>query len=91
MTSHKARAEELLELADTVGKIPNADIGFTVEAAQVFATLALVEEMRTANLIARAAIYVANNGQTFPEIEERLTVDDWFCTRCGSACTRHRP
>ena len=60
MTDHKARAEELLELADT-----------TVEAAQVFATLALVDEMRTANLIARAAIYVANNGQTFPEIEER--------------------
>lgn len=66
MTDHKALAEHFAPRRDD-GLLPNR-----IAASQAHATLALVEELRTANLIARAAIYVANNGQTFPEIEERL-------------------
>ncbi len=62
----KARAERLLP-GPGEGLAPNH-----IAAAQANATLALVEELRTANIIAALTLYAENNGQTFPEIQERL-------------------
>ena len=63
---HKAIAEQF---APQIGQglLPNF-----IAAAQAHATIALVEEMRTANIIAALNLYAGNNGQTLPEIQARL-------------------
>lgn len=95
---HAAEAQRWFEVAESSHwpeHVERAKFHAAMAVHQSGAVVAALDrltyEMRTANLIARAAIYVANNGQTFSEIEERLVTDDWHCTRCDSACERHRP
>lgn len=82
MTDHAAEARALVNAATEAD--PGADrddIRTILNFAQVHATLALVEEQRTANLI--ALLTAASKATSVEALKQRVAVEDEILARLG--------